>query len=38
MKDKISCVYEIINIETGKKYFGSTVDYKRRVFLHKNEL
>lgn len=38
MKDKISCVYEIINIETGKKYFGSTVDYKRRVFRHKNEL
>lgn len=38
MKNKISCVYEIVNIKTGKKYFGSTVNYERRAFRHKNEL
>lgn len=38
MKNKTSCVYEIVNIRTGKKYFGSTVNYERRAFRHKNEL
>lgn len=32
--EKISCVYEILNTKTGKRYIGSSKNYKRRKEEH----
>lgn len=36
--DKDYCVYAIKNINTGKKYIGSTLDYQHRLNRHFSEL
>jgi|SRR5882672_182164 len=35
---RLSCVYEILNINNQKRYIGSSVDYYRRHKVHKREL
>lgn len=35
---KESGIYEIVNIDTGKKYIGSSVDLKRRLHEHEYRL
>ena len=34
MKNQTACVYEIKNINTGKKYIGSTKNFKKRISSH----
>lgn len=34
-KGKLSCVYEIKNIANGRRYIGSTTDFKSRIYKHK---
>ena len=37
-KDKICCIYKIINIKNGKFYLGSSNNFKQRVKRHKRDL
>lgn len=34
----ISGIYKILNVKTGQIYYGSTVDFRKRFFEHKNRL
>lgn len=37
-RPEIQCIYSITNIETNKKYIGSTVNLKNRIKKHREEL
>lgn len=35
---KVACLYTIVNSVNGHRYFGSTVDFRARVFSHLSDL
>lgn len=38
MKQKITCIYCILNVITGDKYIGSSIDFEERWRRHKRDL